>query len=72
MSKSYNFMATENIAEICAGVVKAPSSVHPKNPCQHAQDLNVLEGKEVLNSALFNPETGCHKDTDAIRVYGAR
>ena len=68
---SYNFTATKNVAEICAGVVKAPSGVHPKNPCQHAQDLNMLEGKEVLKSAFFNPETGCHKAIDAIRVDGA-
>ena len=58
-------MATENIAKIYAGVVKAPSSVHLKNPSLY---IDVLEGKEVLHSAFFKPETGCHKATDAIRV----
>ena len=60
-------MATENIAKIYAGVVKAPSSVHLKNPSLY---IDVLEGKEVLYSAFFKPETGCHKATDAIRVDG--
>ena len=39
---SYNFPATGTTAEICAGVVKAPGRF-PKNPVQHAADLNMLE-----------------------------
>ena len=60
-----------HIAEICAGVVKAPSGLHPKNPCQHSQDFNMLETKEVLKSAFFNLETGFPKAIDGIRVDGA-
>ena len=35
---SYNFSATKTTAEHCAGVVKA-SGIYPKNPAQHAADL---------------------------------
>lgn len=68
---SYNFTATDTMTEICAGVVKAPSSVHPKNPCQHYIDLEQLEGKEELRGAFFNPETDELKSIDAVRVDGA-
>ena len=40
---SYNFTGTRSTTEICAGVVKAPVTIHPKNPCQHAADLVMLE-----------------------------
>ena len=42
---SYNFTATQTTQEACVGVVKAPSSIHPKNPCQHAANLAMLVGK---------------------------
>lgn len=68
---SYNFTATETVGEICVGVVKAPSSIHPKNPCQHAADLQMLEQQESLLSVFQNPGTGAPKSIDAIRVDGA-
>ena len=40
---SYNFTGTQSTTEICAGVVKAAPTIHPKNPCQHAADLVMLE-----------------------------
>lgn len=59
------------MSEICAGVVKAPTSVHPKNPCQHACDLQMLEKQEELIGAFVNVETNQPKSVDAIRVDGA-
>jgi len=44
---SYNFTGTQSTTEICAGVVKAPTTIHPKNPCQHAADLAMLEQQEL-------------------------
>ena len=69
---SYSFSSTETVAEICAGVVKAPASVHPKNPRQHSTDLQMLEKQENLKGAFINPITGEPKSIiDAIRVHGA-
>lgn len=68
---SYNISATETVEEICIGVVKAPSSIHPKNPTQHAEDLKMLEKKEELAPVFYNPETNISKAVDAIRVDGA-
>lgn len=68
---SYNFAATETTSEICAGVVKAPSSIHPKNPCQHSVDLQMLEKQSELQPAFVNPLTNVTKAVDAIRVDGA-
>ena len=36
---SYNFTSTLTTEEVCVGVVKVPSCIHPKNPCQHSVDL---------------------------------
>ncbi len=67
----YNFSATETVEEICAGVVKAPTSIHPKNPCQHYCDLQLLEKQVELHGAFFNQQTNEHKAIDVIRVDGA-
>ena len=68
---SYNFAATETTSEICVGIVKAPSSIHPKNPCQHSVDLQMLEKQPELEPAFVNPVTNVTKAVDAIRVDGA-
>ena len=68
---SYNFTATKTTTEICAGVVKAPTTIHPKNPCQHAADLAMLEQEEELQPAFQHPDTGAPKAIDCIRVDGA-
>ena len=67
---SYNFTATNSTGEACVGIVKA-SCLHPKNPCQHATDLKMLETKTELQSVFLNPDTGCSKQIDCIRVDGA-
>ena len=68
---SYNFTSTQTTAEICVGVVKAPSSIHPKNPCQHSADLTMLERLEKLQPAFLHPDTGAPKSIDCVRVDGA-
>ena len=68
---SYNFTGTQSTTEICAGVVKAPTTIHPKNPCQHAADLAMLEQQEELQPAFRHPDTGAPKSIDCIRVDGA-
>lgn len=68
---SYNFTSSLTTEEICVGVVKAPSNIHPKNPCQHYADLNMLESKEELKAAFYNHETGSPKAIDCVRVDGA-
>ena len=68
---SYNFSKTETSGEVCVGVVKAPSSIHPKNPCQHAEDLHMLEQQEVLKPVFYNQKTDQPKAIDAVRVDGA-
>ena len=67
---SYNFTATETTQEICVGVVKAPSSIHPKNPCQHYSDLKMLADKAELKSVFFNLESDTPKSLDCVRVDG--
>ena len=42
---SYNFCATNTTTKNRVGVVKA-QPLHPKDPCQHAADLQMLELKE--------------------------
>ncbi len=59
------------MGEICAGVVKAPTSILAKNPCQHFCDLQMLEQQQEIHSAFFNPETNVQKSLDVIRVDGA-
>ncbi len=68
---SCNFSATNTTPQVCVGIVKAPSSVHHKNPCQHAADLCMLERQEELKYVFINPETGDEKAVDCIRVDGA-
>ena len=66
---SYNFTGTQSTGEVCIGVVKAPTSIHPKNPCQHSVDLEMLE--EEVSHVFINQETGMPKSIDAIRVDGS-
>lgn len=68
---SYNFTESDTVGEICAGVVKAPIGLHPKNPCQHSEDLKMLQNQEELSAAFCNLATGEPKAIDAIRVDGA-
>lgn len=68
---SYNFTRTDTTMEACVGVVKAPSIIHPKNPCQHASDLEMLEDKEELKPVFVNQGTGDFKAVDCVRVDGA-
>ena len=68
---SYNFTSTQTTAETCVGVVKAPSTIHPKNPCQHLADLALLERLEELQPAFLHPDTGAPKAIDCVRVDGA-
>ena len=48
LQTSYLFMDTENTAEICVGVVKA-HQVFPKNPAQHAADLELLYNHQMYS-----------------------
>ena len=57
--------------EVCVGVIKAPSVIHQKNPCQHCADLEMLESKEELKSVFVNLETGEPKTVVCVRVDGA-
>ena len=68
---SYNFTATQTIEEVCVGVVKALSSIHPKNPCQHAADLLMLTKQEELKPVFFNLKTDTPKSIDCICMDGA-
>ena len=67
---SYNFTATSNTPELCAGVVKA-AGVYKKNPAQHFADLCMLELEEGLKDAFLNPITGTPKLIECVRVDGA-
>ena len=49
---SYNFSKTATSDEICVGVVKA-TSLHEKNPSQHAADLQRVEQLDVVKKAFF-------------------
>lgn len=57
--------------EVCVGLVKAPTIIHPKNPCQHSTDLEMLEKKEELKPVFVNLDTGEAKSVDCVRVDGA-
>ena len=63
---SYNFTT----GELCAGIVKA-SGVFPKNPSQHAADLELIKSKLTLLPAFVDPRTGLPKQVYCIRVDGA-
>lgn len=67
---SYNFSATKTTPELTAGVVKA-SAVYPKNPSQHAADIEMLETTAELGSAFLHPDSGDRKMIECIRVDGA-
>ena len=67
---SYNFTASRTTEEVCVGVVKAPTSIHPKKTCQHAADLAMLTMEPELKP-VFYLESGSPKSIDCIRVDGA-
>ena len=50
---SYNFPATANTGEICAGVVKAPG-LFEKGPPQHMADLKMVEKQEAVQPTFVN------------------
>ncbi len=62
-TSSYMFLETDNTPLGCFGVVK-PHDVFPKNPSQHAADLEILEGNVLAKPFLSN------KIIDCIRVDG--
>ena len=66
----YNFSKTDTSGELCAGVVKA-QKLFPKNPAQHASDMEMLEKCPALQPAFINPLTLTSKMIDCIRVDGA-
>jgi len=67
---SYNFLATETIGEVCAGVVKA-AGVYLKNPSQHSADLDMLEEESSIKPMFINPTNNEQKLIECIRVDGA-
>ena len=67
---SYNFSSTDTTIEDCVGVVKA-SGTYPKNPAQHACDLEMLDSKEELKHVFKNMEMESPKQIECIRVDGA-
>ena len=67
---SYNFSAMKTTPELTAGVVKA-SGVYPKNPAQHAADIEMLEATAELGNAFLHPDSGDRKAIECIRVDGA-
>jgi hypothetical protein len=62
-TSSYMFLETDNTPLAGFGVVK-PHDVFPKNPSQHAADLEILEGNVLAKPFLSN------KIIDRIRVDG--
>ena len=67
---SYNFPATTNTGEICAGVVKAPG-IFEKGPPQHMADLKMLEKEHTVQPAFVNRNTGSTKEVECVRVDGS-
>jgi len=67
---SYNFPATANTGEICAGVVKAPG-IFQKGPPQHMADLKMLEKEPTVQPAFVNTNTGSMKEVECVRVDGS-
>jgi len=65
-----NLTGTETTGELCAGMVKA-SGVFPKNPSQHAADLDFLKTSSAFQPAFVDPRTGQPKPVYCIRVDGA-
>ena len=68
-TSSYNFTETNTTTEVCAGIVKA-APVHPKNPAQHACDLESLECREELEPVFKNPKTNKKKRIECVCVDG--
>ena len=67
---SYHFAETPSSLEVCAGIVKA-AKVFPKNPAQHFTDLEMLQTKNLYETAFVNPETNKQKRIECVRVDGA-
>ena len=67
---SYNFPATTNTGEICAGVVKA-TGIFEKGPPQHMADLKMLEKEHTVQPAFVNRNTGSTKEVECVRVDGS-
>ena len=67
---SYNFTGTQTTSEVCVGVVKA-SGVYPKNPAQHAADIDFLRTQPELQPVFINSLTNLPKSIESIRVDGA-
>ena len=67
---SYNFPATANTGEICAGVVKAPG-LFEKGPPQHMADLKMVEKQEAVQPTFVNAKTGAMKEVECVRVDGS-
>lgn len=65
-----NFTRTATTGELCAGIVKA-SGIYPKNPAQHASDIEMLEDTPEIDPAFTNPTTGKRKAIECVRVDGA-
>ena len=64
---SYNFSKTQTSGEICVGVVKG-AGAFPKNPAQHAADLQMLCTQEEVKPAFST--AGGPKLIECIRVDG--
>ena len=67
---SYNFPGTKTTMEICAGVVKG-AKIYPKNPAQHAADLEMLECADSIKPVFLNSVTNRPKLIEYVRVDGA-
>ena len=69
-TSSYNFAKTATTIGFCAGVVKA-NGLYPKNPAQHAADIQMLEELPQIGPAFINPITNRRKEIECVRVDGA-
>ena len=67
---SYNFIGTKTTGELCAGVLKA-AGVFQKNPAQHSADSKMLQYQPLLQAVFDDPQSGCPKAVECIRVDGA-
>ena len=64
---SYKFSKTQTSGEICVGVMKG-AGAFPKNPAQHAADLQMLCTQEEVKPAFST--AGGPKMIECIRVDG--
>ena len=67
---SYNFPATANTGDICAGVVKAPG-IFEKGPQQHMAGLKMLKKEHTVEPVFVNKNTGSMKEVERVRVDGS-